>query len=92
MVNFGEFPDVQNMLSQEKTYRLIWKNPRIASTLGGDWFLKLDVLNIRTHVLLFPNGPEGIPNQPAFAIEGWSLLPSPAISAPSSAKPSTSKS
>ena len=63
------------MIKKEKAYRLIRKNRGIAATLGGDWFLKLDSLNLRTYVLLFPADAEGVP--PAFAIEGWSLLPSP---------------
>ena len=50
---FGDFPDIEDLLEKEKRLSKLKLFGRIVEILGSDWLLDEEILNQRCHVLLF---------------------------------------
>jgi hypothetical protein len=50
---FGDFPDIEDLLEKEKRLSKLRLFGRIVEILGSDWLIDEEILNQRCHVLLF---------------------------------------
>ena len=84
---FTDNHDLSLLYQRETQLQKLRKNyTSIVKILGGDWLFKVDRLNTRSYLLEFGVNSEGVQQSP-MVIEAQSLLPSPALTVPSTASP-----